>query len=155
MLGHLVVADHRADGQSDLGGRAGGCAWPEARCDPSQVTLGRRQQILALARALLSQQRIAANNQPLAGKLLGQVALVEQPQPQRALLAVSSWTASLRKHEIQSNTVGPTSSRMRTLVNVPGRRPAPPDRVCKAIARETVGFIWSIACTIQSAPKAA
>jgi transposase len=24
-----------------------------------------------------------------------------------------------------------------------------------AIAREMVGFIWSIACTIQSAPKAA
>jgi hypothetical protein len=27
-------------------------------------------------------------------------------------------------------------------------------RVNLAIAREMVGFIWSIACTVQSAPKA-
>ena len=27
--------------------------------------------------------------------------------------------------------------------------------VIAAIAREMVGFIWSIACTVQSAPKAA
>ena len=84
MLGDLVLADHRADGPADLGGASQGVALgAHARGDAGEVALGRRQQSLALARALLRQERVAADDQPFAGKLfgrrdLGQVTLVEQ-----------------------------------------------------------------------------
>src|SRR5271163_429658 len=72
MFGHLVLADDRADGAADLGGAAQGTTpGANARGDASEVALGRRQQSLALARALLRQQRVAADDQPFAGKLFG------------------------------------------------------------------------------------
>ena len=52
-----------------------------------QPTFGRLQKLLALPRALLGQRRIAAGNEPLAGKVgradLGQVAVVKQGELQR------------------------------------------------------------------------
>ena len=93
MLGHLVLADPRADGAADLGGAAQRVALgAHASGDASQVPLGRRQQSLALARALLRQERVAADDQPLAAKLFGgrdlrQVAFVEQRQLQRSVVA--------------------------------------------------------------------
>ena len=93
MFGDLVLADHCADRPADLGGAAQRVALgAHARGDAGEVALGRRQQSLALARALLRQQRIAADDQPLAGKLLGgrdlrQIPLVEQRQLQRAVIA--------------------------------------------------------------------
>ena len=90
VLFDLVAVPHRAHLKADLG-----LALQRARLDSAleltQILLGARQQLGALAGALLGHQRVAADNQPLAGiqllaRDLGQVELVEHRQLQAALL---------------------------------------------------------------------
>ena len=88
VLGHLVSGDDPADAQADLvpalerPGLAPGCGKHRA-----EIALGGPEQRLALARASLGEQRVAAGDQALAGEVrmmdLGQVALVEQRGLQR------------------------------------------------------------------------
>jgi hypothetical protein len=73
--------DHLPDGQPDRAGVVQRPA-PDAFGDRLKLCLGRGQQRLALARALGGDERVAADDQPLAGELvgldLGQVDLVKQ-----------------------------------------------------------------------------
>ena len=91
VLAHLVSPQHPSDLASELRrpqGRAG--APRRLACDPFQPRFGRGQQLLALARAFLGQQRVAARHQALARIVrrddLGQVLLVKQRPQQRVLL---------------------------------------------------------------------
>ena len=89
VLAGLVLADHLAHLDADVrgagqppGGHAGG--------DGGEQFLGGGQQVLPLAGAVGGQYRVAAGDQPLAGKVrrgdLGQVLLVEQGQLERAVV---------------------------------------------------------------------
>src|SRR5208282_6905148 len=72
VLGHLATADDGADSEADLGlatQRIALAAHP--RRNPGQILLGPRQQFGALARPLRRQQRIAADDQPLAREVFG------------------------------------------------------------------------------------
>ena len=70
MLGHLVLVEHGADFEADfsfaaqrlaLAGHRGG--------DAGEFALGGGEQILALAGALGGESPVAADDQPLAGKI--------------------------------------------------------------------------------------
>ena len=83
MLGHLVLVEHGADGHADLRRAAQGLRLARhAGGDFGQIALGGGDEVLALAGALARQIRIAADDQPLAGKVgrgdRRHVALVEQ-----------------------------------------------------------------------------
>ena len=85
-----MAVEFRPDGHADLGRcpHAGALA-ANLGLDARQRPLGRRQQFPTLAGPLVGQQRVAANDQALAGKLLGgadlrHVALVEQRELKRA-----------------------------------------------------------------------
>jgi hypothetical protein len=75
-----VALDDLADGQPDRAGVVEGAAL-HARSDRCELGLGGGKQRLALARALGGDERVAADDQPLAGELiggdLGQVDLVK------------------------------------------------------------------------------
>ena len=84
VLAGLVLADHLADGDPDLGG----ATQPPSRAGSEvgeQLAVG-GQQVLALAGAFFGQDGVAAGDEPLAGEVrgadLGQVLLVEQGQLQ-------------------------------------------------------------------------
>src|SRR5882724_12409191 len=82
-LAHLMLVEHGADIQADRGLAAQRDALAvDRQLDPAEVAFGRRQQGFALAPAFRRQQRIAADDQPLAriirGADLGQIAIVEQ-----------------------------------------------------------------------------
>ena len=91
VLGHLVLAEHGADGSRCRPRRAG--RWrPRATAAAirGEVPLGGGQEVLALAGAFAREVRVAADDEPLAGKVgrgdLGEVALVEQRELQCAAL---------------------------------------------------------------------
>ena len=89
MLGHLVLAEHGADRDADLGCAAQGLALTRhAGCDFGQVALGGGEEVLALSGALAREIGVAADDQPLAGKVgrgyRRHVALVEQRHLQMA-----------------------------------------------------------------------
>mgnify|MGYP000567722867 CR=1 FL=1 len=91
MLGDLVAVDDGADLEGDLGLAAQWIArTPNGGGDDGEIGFGRRQQVLALARALAREIGIAADDQPLARKVrcaeFDQVAFVEQPHLQMPLL---------------------------------------------------------------------
>ena len=92
VLGHLPAVDHGADRQADLGGAAQRRVLAaDLRLNAGQLPFGRRQQVLALARALGGKVAVAADDQPFAGEQLGgadlgEVAVVEQRQLQRPVL---------------------------------------------------------------------
>ena len=91
MLGHLVLVEHRADRERDLGRAAQRIALAGDRgLDAGEVALGGGEQVLALAGALGGEIGVAADDQALAGEVgrgdAGHVALVEQRELQRAAL---------------------------------------------------------------------
>jgi hypothetical protein len=92
VLGHFPGIEDRADRHADLGGAAQGRVLAlDLRLYAGKVALGRRQQLLTLARAFGRQLAIAANDQPfprehLGRADLGKVPLVEQRQLQRPVL---------------------------------------------------------------------
>ena len=99
-----LVLTRGAGAAGDLVGQLGQCRF------------GRLQKLLALPRALLGQRRIAADNEPLAGKVgradLGQVAVVEQRELQRRQRrAASAAICGARRRLIQSSPAGVSSSR--------------------------------------------
>ena len=70
MLGHLVLVEHGADLDADVGGTAQRLALATDRCgDLGQVPLGCREQVLSLAAALAGEVWIAADDEPLAGEV--------------------------------------------------------------------------------------
>src|SRR5882724_5134593 len=83
MLGHLVVVDYCSDGARNLVLAA---QWsllsPRTGLNFEQRLLGGIEQFAPLARSLLGKQRIAADDQALAGIVgrgdLGEVVLIEQ-----------------------------------------------------------------------------
>jgi hypothetical protein len=83
VLGDVEAVDDPADTQRDLLFPAQGIARADYRCgDRCEVCFRRRQQLRSLARPLLGQQGVAANDQTLSREVLAvhfeQVALVEQ-----------------------------------------------------------------------------
>ena len=89
MLFHFVGVEHRADRERDLCGATQRIPLALDRgLDAGKVLLGRRQQLFALAAAFGGEVGIAADHQPLAGKVRrcdgGHVALVEQRELQGA-----------------------------------------------------------------------
>ena len=69
VLGHLVPAEHGADGHADLGRAAQGLALTrDAGCDPGQVALGGGEEVFALSGALARQIGVAADDQRSPGK---------------------------------------------------------------------------------------
>ena len=80
VLGHLVLIDHAAHAQGDVGA-PGEFAAINPGLDLGQTGVRRAEQFLALVRAKLRQFGIAAGDQPFAGKLrcaeFEQVALIE------------------------------------------------------------------------------
>ena len=89
VLGHLVAIDDLADGDTDGIATAQRSFGRDARGPGSgELLLGGGQQLLALARPLVGQQRIAADDEPLA-RIIGRgdlrhVAVVEQRELQLA-----------------------------------------------------------------------
>ncbi len=84
-----VALERRADREADLVGALKRAAL-DALLDLLEAALGRLQQVLALAGALGGDQGVAADDEALAGVVLGrldlgQVLLVEERQLQRAL----------------------------------------------------------------------
>ena len=82
MFLHPVALDGGTDRQPDLIG-AGQGAVGDALSDRREVSFGPGQQLVALAGALRSDQRVAAHDQPLVGEVLGagdrrEVLLVKQ-----------------------------------------------------------------------------
>src|SRR5204862_154517 len=83
MLGHLVVVDYCSDGECNLVLAA---QWsllsPRPGLNFEQRLLGGIEQVEPLARSLLGKQRIAADDQALAGirgrRDIGEVVLIEQ-----------------------------------------------------------------------------
>ena len=67
VLGHLVLADHLADGDADRV-RAGEACGRHPGGDRGEELLGGGEQVLPLAGALFGQHRVAAGDQPLAGE---------------------------------------------------------------------------------------
>ena len=91
MLGHVAAVEDRPDlsrDPSNAAQRPPGAS--DLRVDRGEVGFGGQQQILALARPLGGQGRIAADDQPLARVIgrgdRGHVALVEQRELQSAAL---------------------------------------------------------------------
>ena len=89
MLGHLVLVDHRADRERDLGGAAQRIALAgDGGLDAGEIALGGGEQVFPLAGALGGEIGVAADHQPLAGEIgcgdAGHVALVEQRELQGA-----------------------------------------------------------------------
>jgi len=83
VLGHLVLADHGADLQRDLGGASQRSALAlDGRLDAAQIALGRLQKFQTLAFALGGEIGIAAHHETLTGKFrrgdAGHVAVIEQ-----------------------------------------------------------------------------
>ena len=92
VLGHLSFVENRTDRQANLGGvmQAGALA-TDLDVDPGQIALGRRQQVLTLARPLSGKVVIAAHNQPFAREQVrradfSEIAVIEQRQLQRPVL---------------------------------------------------------------------
>jgi hypothetical protein len=70
MLFHLVGVEHFADGECDLGGATQRIAFAlDPGLDGSEILLGGRQQFFTLAGAFGGEIGIAADHQPLAGKV--------------------------------------------------------------------------------------
>jgi len=70
MLGHLALAQHGTDLQTDRILAAQGVALTlHGGLDAGEILLGRRQQLAALAPALVGQIGVAAHDQPLAGEV--------------------------------------------------------------------------------------
>jgi len=91
VLAHLVTTQQAADPQRDAGLAAQRIARPPGRSDDVvKLALGGGQQFVALARALLGHQRIAAGDQTFAriGRVgyLRQVPLIEQRELKGAAL---------------------------------------------------------------------
>ena len=85
VLGHLVVVDDLADAQRDLVASAQRPPRLERpRWRSGEFGLGRCEQTLALARALLGEQRVLAGDQSLTGVVrvgdLEEVRLIEQAE---------------------------------------------------------------------------
>jgi hypothetical protein len=126
MLGHLAPAQHRADRQADLArALAGSALAAQPRQKPRQLPFGRRQQVLALARALGGELRIAADDEALARELLERADLISARSRSSnskncsgPSAAAGSWITGARRQEIQSSPAGVRSSRMRAEVIV-------------------------------------
>ena len=89
VLGHLVATEHLADGDADLVlAPQGPTRAPRGRGDLGEGALGCLEKLAALAGALVGKERIAADDEPLAGKVrrgnLRHVALVEERELQAA-----------------------------------------------------------------------
>ena len=117
MLGHLVLVEHRADRERDLGGAAQRIALAgDGGLNAGEIALGGGEQVFALAGALGGEIGVAADHQPLAGKIgsgdAGHVALVEQRELQ-APLSSSALIAGARSAVIQSRPADLMSSVMR------------------------------------------
>ena len=89
VLGHLMLVDHLADRERDLGGATQRIALARHGClDAGKITLGGGEQVLALAGALGGEIGVAADHQALAGEVGrgdgGHIALIEQRELQHA-----------------------------------------------------------------------
>ena len=82
-LAIFFTFDHPSRAKADRGGGPQ-AALLDARGHLRERTLGRREQLVALARPLGGEGRVAADDEPFARELrardLGEVALVEQPE---------------------------------------------------------------------------
>ena len=98
-LGELVAVLDAANGARDLVLAAGAGAAGDLVGQLGQRRLGGLQQVLALARPLLGQKRVLADDEPLAGELgggdLGQIALVEQRELEGAGVDAGRGSAGL------------------------------------------------------------
>src|SRR6476659_10210972 len=123
VLGDLVAVDDGADLEGDLGLAAQWIArTPSGGGDGGEIGFGRRQQVLALARALAREIGIAADDQPLA-RIVGRrdrchVTLVEQRHLQRPGLDQRP-DGRRRNAVIQSSPAGAISASRRACVIMP------------------------------------
>ena len=86
---HLVLVDHRADRECDLGGAAQWIALARhGGLDAGEISLGGGEEVFALAGTLGGEIGIATDHQAFAGEFrrgdAGHVALIEQRELQRA-----------------------------------------------------------------------
>src|SRR5271167_4232023 len=123
MLGHLVFVEHGADGEANLGGSAQRLGLAvDGGGDPGQIALGGLYEVLALAGALAGQGGVAANNQPLAGKLGWVTAAMSRSSNSdicRNPPLTKPCSAGARSAVIQSRPAGRRVSSMRACVIMP------------------------------------
>src|SRR4249920_544422 len=135
VLLHLVLVDHGSDREPNHAGIMHCGLASHLIGNAGQPTFGRLQKLLALPRALLGQRRIAAGNEPLAGKVgradLGQVAVVKQGCNGPVSAASAAICGALRQL-IQSSPAGASSSVIRAEVIMPR---SPTSATCDSLKR--------------------